>query len=139
MAAYAGNWFREQVLNQWFRGQAVTVPATLYLALHLADPGIDGTGAEVTGGAYARVAITSNATNWGAPTNSGTEEAITNLLAITFPAPTADWGTITHWALWTATTAGNLVIAGDLPTPRTVLNGDIAPVVPASQLTITAA
>lgn len=134
--AAASDWFRTQILNQWFRGQVVTEPTTLYLAWHKADPLADGSGLEVTGGAYARAAITSNTTNWGAPGALGTAYAITNLTDITFPAPTADWGIITHWGLWDAATLGNLVLYGAVSVPREVLNGDIAPVVPASQFTV---
>lgn len=137
--ASPSSWFQEQVLDWWFRGQAVTVPGSLYLALHLADPGPDGSGAEVSGGAYARVAIPSNTTNWSAPTALGDDTAITTLLDAMFPAPDgADWGLITHWGIWTAATLGELVIYGELPVARSVLDQDIAPIVPAGLLTVTA-
>lgn len=137
--AQASTWYRGQVLNQWFRAQSVSIPSDLYLALHTEDPGADGSGAEVSGGDYARVEIPSNTTNWSAPSTGTGVEAITNLLTLTFPTPTADWGTITHWALWTASSGGEVVIFGELPTPRAVLLGDVAPIVPPSQLTLTAA
>lgn len=137
--ANASNYYREQLLGEW-RGVAFAFPGTTYLALHTADPGLDGSGAEVSGGAYARVAITSNTTNWGAPSDAGGAEAITNLVDLTFPTPAgADWGVVTHWGLWDAASGGNLLISGELTVSREVLDGDIAPVVPASALTITAA
>lgn len=137
--AQASTYYREQVLNQWFRAQSVTIPTSTWFALHTEDPGTDGSGAEVTGGDYERVEIPSNTTNWSAPTTGTGVEAITNLLTLTFPVPTADWGTITHWALWTADTGGEVLIYGEFPTPRAVLLGDVAPIVPPSQVTISAA
>ena len=34
------------------------------------------------------------------------------------------WGTITHWALFDAVTAGNMLWHGDLTTARTIGDGD---------------
>lgn len=70
-----------------------SLPAT-YLSLHTADPG--GTGAsEVTGGSYARQAIT-----WG-PASAGSK-AINEDPVFQVPSST----TITHFGLWSALSGG---------------------------------
>ncbi len=77
-------------------------PAALYGALHTGDPGETGAANEVSGGSYARVSIGVGATNW---TRTASEVANDN--QITFPTPSADWGTISHCSLWDALSGGN--------------------------------
>jgi hypothetical protein len=45
---------------------------------------------EVAGGAYARVNVGITGVNW----DSAASRAIQNKLLVTFPTPTADWGTV---------------------------------------------
>ena len=63
------------------------------------------TGAEPSAGAYARVAVTNNTTNWPAPT--GDPAQVQNGTVVTFPTTTASWGQIAGFGLWDALTAGN--------------------------------
>ena len=51
-------------------------------------------------------------------------------LAITFPTPTADWGTapLIWTAIYDASTSGNIIAAAPLNRPVRVVNGDEAPV-----------
>lgn len=95
-------------------------PATLYCALSTTTPASDGTGfTEPSGGAYARVAVANNATNFPAASAHAKHCAIN----ITFPAATASWGTIS-WAGWyDAATGGTLRAAGPLGTPQAVTSG----------------
>lgn len=96
-------------------------PATLYIGLYTDGPDADGTGGtQVTGGSYARAAVTNNATNWPAAA-SGVKS---NANAITFPTATADWGTIESVGVFEASSGGTPDYFGDLDTPRTVNNGD---------------
>lgn len=128
--ANATDFYENRLIDQWFRGQAVTIPGTLYVGLFKADPGEAGSLAqEVTGGSYARVAVTSNATNWTAGADAGSAKRTSNGAAITWPSPTADWGTVTHWAILDAATlgAGNVLVYGALGTARTILSGDNPP------------
>lgn len=129
-----------------FRGQAFTAPVTLYVSLHTGTTTDAGGGTEVSGGSYARVAITANLTNWSGTqsagstiASSGTGGASSNNGAITFPAPTANWGTITDFAIFDASTSGNMLIHGVLTVPKTVNNGDAAPSFAAAALGITLA
>ena len=151
MAAWSD--FAENKLIDWFfRAQAIgitgasaaagTGPTTLYVALLTAAPSDTGGGTEVTGGSYARVAVTSSLANWagtqGAGTtvaSSGTSGTTSNNNAVTFPAPTANWGVITHCAVYDASSAGNLIAWGALGTSKTVNNGDAAPSYAAGALT----
>ena len=113
---------------------AGTGPATVYVALFTAAPTDAGGGTEVTGGSYARVAVTSSLTNWAGTqaaasttASTGTNGTTSNNLAITFPAPTANWGSIVAIGIFDASTAGNLLLWGPLTTAKTVNNADPAP------------
>ena len=59
MSAFS-DYYENKILDHMIRGQAFTVPTTVYLALFTANTGLEGNSpsAEVSGGAYARVAIT---------------------------------------------------------------------------------
>lgn len=128
------DYLESAVLGHVFKGAAYTGPATTYVGLSTSACSDSSVGTEVTGGSYARVAVTSNGTNWTGPTsNNGT---ISNTNAVTFPAPTASWGSLTHWHVSDAPTAGNLLICAALTTPKTVNNGDAAPTFGAGALSI---
>src|SRR6266567_6699400 len=109
-------YLEDKWLNMW-KGTAFTFPATTYVALLTTNPSDDaGTGlVEVTtsGTAYARQAITGSS-GWStiAPVSGGsgtTPEQMSNAAVITFPTPTASWGTVIGFALYDAVTAGNLL------------------------------
>ena len=142
----ASNYLENKLTDLIFRGQAFTAPATLYVSLHTADPTDAAGGAEVSGGSYARVPITASLANWagtqsaGSTTaSSGTGGASSNNGAVTFPAPTANWGSVTHFGIWDALSGGNLLVYGALTVPKTVNNGDAAPSFAAAALAVTIA
>ena len=146
--------FLENKLIDWFfRAQAIgitgasaaagTGPATLYVGLLTAAPSDSAAGTEVSGGSYARVAVTSGLSAWAGTQGAGTTVASTgtggttsNNAAITFPAPTANWGVVTHFAIYDAATAGNLLYWAALTTSKTINNGDAAPSFAAGALTV---
>jgi hypothetical protein len=118
--------YLENGLLNVFRGTAFPLAATgsVYVALHTADPTDAGTGTEVSGTAYARQGITKASGSWAAPT--GNPAAITNAAAVTFPAAGAGgWGTVTHVAIWDASTAGNLLFSGALTASKAVAQDDV--------------
>jgi len=123
------------ILNSVLRGVAFPswTTGSHYVALLTAAPTDAGGGTEVSGGAYARVAVARAAGTWAAP--SGTPGATSNTAAVTFPNPTANWGTVTHFALYDAITTGNLLGWAALGTSRNILNGDSAPSFAAGTLT----
>ncbi len=108
---------RELLHDYWLGKQAFVVPATLYVGLFTTATDIDGGGTEVTGGAYARVAVTNNNTNWPDADTNGDKS---NGAIIQFPTPTASWGTITHFALLDAATAGNMFAQAALTVSKAI-------------------
>lgn len=79
---------------------------TTHLALFTGDPGETGSLTnEVTGGSYARVALSGKL---GA-TTLGTG-LLTNTSAITFANPSAPWGMVSHAAIMDAPTSGNALV-----------------------------
>lgn len=118
-----------------FRTGSYTKPTVLAVSLHTADPLDAASGTEVTGGSYARVQRDPLDANWNGA--SATDGLTDNAAALTFPAPTANWGVVTHFGIWDATTAGNLLCHGALTTPKTINNGDAAPSFAAGALDIT--
>lgn len=131
------NFLEDAILNHVLRGVAFpTLGASVYVALHTADPTDAGTGAEVAGGSYARVAVSRAIGSWAAPADNAGAQRTSNSAAITFPSPTANWGTVTHMAIWDAATAGNLLYRAILGTSRTINNGDQAPSFAIGALTV---
>ena len=141
----ASDYLENQLVDHLFRGATFAKPTTIYFALYTAAPSDSGGGTEVSGGSYARVAITPSNTNFNATqggtsgASSGTSGNTTNAVAITFPAPTASWGTVTHYGVFDASSGGNLLIWGALNTSKTINNGDAAPSFSAGNLSVTVA
>lgn len=108
------NYLEAALLEHVFKNTAYTSPTTVYLSLHTADPGETGT-SECTGGSYARQSIAFSAASNPAGTiaNSGT---------VTFSAMPA--ATVTHFAIWDNSSAGNCLITGALGASKTVGAGD---------------
>lgn len=118
-----------------FRTGSYTKPTVLAVALYTAAPGETGGGTEVTGGSYARVQRDPLDANWTGA--SGTDGLTDNAADLTFPTPSANWGTVTHFAILDATTAGNMLIYGALAASKTINNGDPAPKFLAGALDVT--
>lgn len=141
--AQASDYLENKIIDHLFRAATWAKPTLNYIALFTSAPSDSGGGTEVTGGSYARVALNPSDTNWTATqggtsgNSSGTGGQTSNAVAITFPAPTADWGVITHWAICDASSAGNRIVWDALTASRTVLNGDGAPSFAIGALSIT--
>ncbi|WP_211750242.1 hypothetical protein [Paenibacillus sp. Marseille-Q4541] len=117
-------WLEMQVLNHTLRGTVYTPPTSLYIALFTTDPTDAGTGTEVSGAGYARQLITFSAASTSGVTTSS------NAADIFYPVATAAWGTVTHFGIFDAATAGHLLYSGQI-TPN-------QPVVASNQLKIDA-
>jgi hypothetical protein len=122
-----------QVLNYLFRGTALTnLPANaanFYIGLHVGGsaPTDAGGFVEPSGGAYARVAVVRNTTDWSAAaTDGGANFQVTNANTVTFPQATADWGTVTHWGIFDTNVAAQPVVFAALTQSKAVNNGDTA-------------
>lgn len=109
------NYLEDAILNHVLRNTALTSPTTVYVALFTVAPTDTGGGTEVSGGSYARQAVTFGAPVSGTVANSG---------AVTFPTATANWGTIVAIGIFDAVTVGNLLYYGNLTTSKVVDNGD---------------
>ena len=139
----ASDYLENKLIDHLFRTATFAKPAGLYVALFTAAPSDAAGGTEVTGGAYARVNLAPLDTNWKATqggtsgASSGTGGLTANAVAITYPAPTANWGTVTHFGIFDAPSGGNLLIWDALTAPRTIINGDPAPAFAVDQLAIT--
>jgi hypothetical protein len=114
--AEMSNYLENALINVTLRATSYTAPTTVYVALYTTDPTDADTGTEVTGGSYARTAVTFGAPSNGVSTNSAT---------VTFPTATASFGTVTHIGLRDASTAGNLLYHTPLDTSKTIDTGDI--------------
>jgi hypothetical protein len=131
--AQACDFLENLIIDHLFRSRTWAKPTALYMALFTTAPSDSGGGTEVSGGSYARVNLPPLDTNWTATqggttgNSSGTGGLTGNAVAIVFPAPTAAWGVVTHFAIFDAVTAGNMLIWDQLTAPRNILSGDPAP------------
>jgi hypothetical protein len=132
-AAQASTYLQNRLIDHLFRSATFAKPSALYIALFTAPPSDAGGGTEVPGGVgYARVNLPPLDTNWRA-TQGGTtgissgSGGTSNALTVTFGAPTVNWGTVTHWAIYDAVTAGNLLIWDALTVSRPIIGGDPPP------------
>ena len=114
--AEMSNFLENALINATLRNTSYTSPTTTYLALYTTDPTDADTGTEVSGGSYARQAIT-----FASPSNGVTS----NSAAIEFPTATGSWGTITHIGIRDASTAGNLLYHTPLDASKAIASGDI--------------
>lgn len=142
-AAALSNYLENKLVDAFLRGQTFTMPTTVYVGLATTTGSDAACGTEVATGSYARVSVTSSLTNWAGTqssasttASSGTGGTTSNNAAITFPAPTANWATVTEFCVFDASTAGNLLFRSALTTSKTVNNGDAAPSFAISALTL---
>jgi hypothetical protein len=121
------NTFETRVL-QWALDPLAspTRPTATYLALFTSNPAEDGSGTEVSGGAYARQAVSI--------TVSG--NTASNTAAVEYPTATAAYGTVSHVGIYDALTSGNLIAYGALTTSKAIDTGDVLRV-PTGDLDIT--
>lgn len=132
MAGSKSDYLENEILDHVLGGADYSRPGTVYIALYTVAPTDAGGGTEVSGGDYARVAVTNNTTNWPAA-SSGSKS---NGTAFTFTQATADWGTVVAFGILDALTSGNLLYWGDLTASKSVESGDTAEFA-ASGITIT--
>ncbi len=131
MAGSKSDYLENKLLDAVFNGSSWTTITNVYVALFTGTLSGDTPGTEVTGGSYARVSTAP--ADWTAASGG----ALENGNAITFPAPTANWGTVTHFGIFDASTSGNALYYGDLTSSRVINNGDGAPSFAAGALDIT--
>ncbi len=114
--AEMSNYLENALINATLRNTAFTSPTTVYVGLYTTDPTDANTGTEVSGGSYARTAVT-----FAAPSNGVT----TNSAAVEFPQATGSWGTVGWIGILSASTGGNLLYHTPLDVSKTIDSGDI--------------
>ena len=114
--AEISNYLENAIINATLRNTTYTSVATVYVSLWTTDPTDAGSGTEVSGGSYARTAVT-----FGAPSNGVT----TNSADVTFPTATGSWGTVGWIGINDAASSGNLLYHSPLDTAKTIDTGDI--------------
>lgn len=111
------DYLENKVLDHVVGKTSYTMPS-VWVALFTAAPSDAGGGTEVSGGSYARKSTAG--TDWTAASGGATS----NANAITFITPTGSWGTVTHFALMDASTAGNMLAWSALNTPQAISTGN---------------
>ena len=116
--SFADFW-EDEVLDHLF-GKGSYSPPTIWVGLSTADPLDDESGlAEPSGNNYARVETSGS--DWDAASGGATA----NAAAITFPAASGSWGTISHFALFDASSGGNMLAHGALDSSEAVTTDQI--------------
>ena len=126
LSDYAEN----KVLDVLGANATFTAPSNVYLGLSTGSFNDDGSGTEISGNNYARVAV-----SFGSAA-SGT---ISNDAAIEFAAATGSgFGTVSHWGLFDAASSGNLLVHGSFSASKAIASGDVLKIA-VGDLDITAA
>ena len=123
---FADAW-EKMIMSHRFNIQSYAT-SPLYLGLSSATPTDDGSGVSEPPSAkgYARVKTT-NASSSSWQVSDATGVTVDNSVDVEFGAASADWGTLTHFALFSGSTSGASVLAhGVLSTSKTISNGDEA-------------
>ncbi len=110
------NYLENALINATLRNTSYTSPTTVYVSLWTSDPTDAGSGAEVSGGSYARTSVT-----FGAPSNG----VSLNNADVTFPTATASWGTVGWIGINDNASGGNLLYHTALDIAKTIDTGDI--------------
>jgi hypothetical protein len=133
--ASTAQYLADQLLGWLKHSSFVATPTTSYLGLFTTLSTIGTQGTEVSGGSYARVAIT-NGTDWAAIAD-GTDGTryVTNANDLVFPTATADWGDCIGWELLSASSAGNRWFYGELNPHQFVPSGSVI-TIPAGSLRV---
>jgi hypothetical protein len=113
------NYLKNKLLNLTLSGTAYAGVDDPYVSLWISDPTDDESGAEVSGGSYAR-------TQASFATASGTTGQVATDADVTFPTATGAWGTVAYIGLHeSATGTGNMIYHTALDISKTIDAGDI--------------
>jgi hypothetical protein len=116
--AEMSNYLENALLNGTLNATTYTAPTTVYVSLWTSNPNDDGSGTEVSGGSYARTAVSF-------ATASGTSGQVLNDAVVEFPTATASWGVVGWIGINDAASGGNLLYHTALDTAKTIDSGDI--------------
>lgn len=129
--AEMSNYLENALLNGTLNATTFSAPTTVYVSLWTSNPNDDGSGTEVSGGSYVRVAVSFD-------TASGTAGSVATDADVTFPTATAPWGTVGWIGINDALSGGNLLYHSPLDSSKTIDSGDIFKIT-SGNLTVTLA
>ena len=112
----ASNYLENKLLDHTLGGTAFTQPSTLYLALSTVSVADDASGTELSGSNYSRKSITFAAASSGSSATNA---------AVEFDAASGSWGSVGYWAIWDASTTGNMLFHGSFTAAKTIATGDV--------------
>lgn len=125
------DYLENKLVDHLFRAQTFSAPANLYVGLLTAAPSDAGGGTEVSGNNYSRVTVANSLANWAGTqsagstaASSGTGGQTSNNGSITFPTPSGNWGTVSHFGIYDAASGGNLLFWGSLTISKTINQND---------------
>ena len=124
-------YFLNQVMGNLFKTKETpALPSEYYIGLSSTAPNISGGNVTepLSNSGYKRVKLE----NLSEPADG----VITNEQAISFDESTANWGTMSHFVIYDALEAGNLLMNDTLSTPRNVEAATIV-TIKANSLTLT--
>lgn len=124
-------YFLNQVMGNLFKTKETpALPSEYYIGLSSTAPNISGDNVTepLSNSGYKRVKLE----NLSEPADG----VITNEQAISFDESTANWGTMSHFVIYDALEAGNLLMYDTLSTPRNVEAATIV-TIKANSLTLT--
>ena len=124
-------YFLNHVMGNLFKTKETpALPSEYYIGLSSTAPNISGGNVTepLSNSGYKRVKLE----NLSEPTDG----VITNEQAISFDESTANWGTMSHFVIYDALEAGNLIMYDTLSTPRNVEAATIV-TIKANSLTLT--
>ena len=110
------DYLENKVLDHVLRNTSYTSPTTVFVGLYTSNPTDTNSGTDVTGGSYARQALSVTTASAGIVTSSAD---------VTFPQCTASWGSVGFIGILDAVTSGNLLMHTALTTAKTIDSGDI--------------
>lgn len=117
MAGSLSDYAENKLLDHLLKVASYTVPSNIYVALSTTTPTDAGNVTEPSGNGYARAQCNTWATAASRATSNGA--------AVTFPAATGSWGTITHYVIYDAVTSGNMLGSGALTVSNSVVSGNV--------------
>lgn len=110
----ATNYLENKVNDHVLAVTSYTAPSAVYLALFSTAPSDAGGGTELSGSGYAREEISFGASSGGVSANDADVE---------FEASGGDWVEATHFAIFDASTSGNMLFHGALANSAEVTDG----------------
>jgi hypothetical protein len=119
MAGSFSDYAESRLLDHLLRNTPFVQPAGLFVGLFTTSPSDAGGGVEVSGSNYSRVAVSM------APATGTNPTVAASSIDITFPTPSASWGTVVAFALFDAISGGNMLVWGSLTISKTVSAADI--------------